>query len=490
MFIFIDANSFRMTEIIRENCGIVLSYSLADAYNEIKLLQHRGQEAAGIEGFNGNGIDSVKWAGSVDAFSLDNLDKLLPGRDYKIYAAHVRYATKGRKDRLLQDAHPHTIGGDRIDRGNHIITRRAKKSIIHNGQIDPHFLKKVNKSLLKSDCDSEALLHKYDSDGIKDIIRTIPGTYSAIIFDSEKGEALAFRDSHEIRPLCMGIKDGKYIFASETRPLERHGGRYLRDVYGGEVIYLDFDGKISKSVQYAAADPRHCFFELTYLHHYDSHVGGKRISETRRNLGIAAAKEFHPSGIQIISYVPKAPEYAAMGYAEAYAKIYGLNFDNIFRHVYYKMSDTRTFIQSYQDQREEHIGKNLFVFDNIEVKDKVVLVIDDSIIRGTESRRAVELLREKGPAAIYFVSYTPPVGIISGKINYGCEQGVDMPPNPEVLLESYTYIIRKGGSIDGVRAEIGADKLYYLSRKGMLSALGMDKSACHRCIGGPRVYSI
>ncbi len=478
-----------MPEYVRENCGLTLAYSLPDAYNGIKLLQHRGQEATGIEGINGYGIDAVKWIGNVDAFSLSNLERLLPGRNYKMFAAHVRYATKGRKERLLQDAHPHVIGGERIDRSTHVITRGAKKSIIHNGQVDQYFLRDIDSSRLSSDCDTEALLHKYHNLGPEELVKYIPGAYSAIFFDAERNGAIVLRDVHEIRPLCIGIKDGKYIFASETRPLQRHGGRYLRDVKGGEIIYVDFDGRI-KSTQILRADPRHCFFEFTYLQYPDSYISGVKVSEARKWLGRAAADEFHPSGIDIVSYIPQSPEYAAMGYAEAYAEIYGLNFDDIFQGVFYKISDERTFIKSKQSQREKHIESNLYMYDNANVEGKIVLLVDDSIIRGTESRRAVSLLREKNPAAIYFVSYIPPVGVIKNGIKSGCEEGVDMPPEPERLPEPYTYAIRKGGSVDGVRIEIGADKIHYLSKERMFSALGLDDRACHRCLGGPRVYTV
>ncbi len=476
-----------MSELIEENCGVVLAHSLVDAYTKIGLLQHRGQDAVGIEGFNGHGIDAVKWMGHVGAFSLNNLSKLLPGRNYHLFGAHVRYATKGRKDRLLQDAHPYCIGGEKTDNGNHVIIRGAKKSIIHNGQVDQYFLRDVDPTHLSSECDSEALLLKYQQIGPREILTQVPGSYSAIIFDTETKKAVVLRDRHEIKPLCYGMKDGKYEFASETRPLEKHGGRYIRDVRGGEMISIDlFSGEMT-STQVVTPDPRECFFEITYLQHPDSYVHGTKVSEHRKRLGRALEEEFHPEGVDIVTYVPSSPEFAAIGYAEAYAERHGVDFDQLYKEVLYKMSEERAFILSTQNQRENSAHKNMHMYDNVDIARKTVLIIDDSIIRGTESEKAIKLLRQRNPAAIYFASYTPPVGVKVEHVAHGCEYGVDIPPNPP---SDYNYAIRRYGSVEGVRIGIGANILHYLSEQSMFSALGISYKACHRCIGGKKIFAV
>jgi amidophosphoribosyltransferase len=471
-------------------CGIILGYNLKDVYEGSILLQHRGQEAVGIEGLGETGIDVVKWLGQVRAMSLETLERMLPGNKNKMYAGHVRYATKGSKDDLLQDAHPHTIGGTKVDNGSHIIIRGARKSIIHNGEMDTDLFSDSELSERSSGCDSEALLLRYEKEGVDKILFDIPYSYSAIIFDADTKRAIVFRDIHQMRPLCMGIKERKMQFASETRPLEMDGGRYLRDVKGGEVIYVDLDGNMLPPVKLVKIEPWECVFEGTYLHHPDSFIKGRKVSDSRQNLGVVACEEFHPKDITIVTFIPSSPEFAARGYAQVYCEMYGLDFNQVYKEVFYKLTKDRTFIQSKQGQREGHIKKNLFIYDNVNVEGETVLIIDDSIIRATESKRAIELLRGKKPAAIYFLSYTPPIGAVVDGVKHCCTKGVDMPPDPENLPEPYTYIIRQaGGSVDGVMKHIGADKLHYLSVDKMLYALGMKKeNTCFGCMGGPIRY--
>ena len=154
-----------MSEIIRHNCGLCVAHTLHDAYSLIKSLQHRGREAAGIAAVGNNRIDVIKWKGPVDRFDIIDLHKIFPASDYHSYMAHVRYATRGRKDQILEDAHPHTIGGEIEDRGDHILIRNCQLAGVHNGQVNQEYLGDIDSEKLNTGCDTEALLHIFQEQG-------------------------------------------------------------------------------------------------------------------------------------------------------------------------------------------------------------------------------------------------------------------------------------------------------------------------------------
>ena len=152
-----------MTEQIRHNCGFCVAHSLQVAYSFTESLQHRGREATGMAAVGYDRIDVVKWKGTVNRFELEDRHKIFPGHHYHTYMGHIRYATKGRKDKILEDAHPHVIGGEIHNKKNHIIISDCEMAIIHNGQVNNEYLKDVDKNLLRTGCDTEALLHFYKS---------------------------------------------------------------------------------------------------------------------------------------------------------------------------------------------------------------------------------------------------------------------------------------------------------------------------------------
>ena len=154
-----------MSEYIRHNCGLAAAHTLHDVYSFMKSLQHRGREAAGIAAIGDHTIDVIKWTGPVDFFDLTDLHKIFPKPQYHTYMGHVRYATRGRKDQLLNDAHPHTIGGEIDDRGSHIIIHGCDIAGVHNGQGDLESVSQVDCGSLRTGCDTEALLHLYRSQG-------------------------------------------------------------------------------------------------------------------------------------------------------------------------------------------------------------------------------------------------------------------------------------------------------------------------------------
>ncbi len=470
-----------MSDFVRDNCGIFLAHSLKDAYDGIDSEQHRGQEAAGIAALNDNGIDTVKWKGRVKDFSLDALQYMFPSHKYSLFAGHVRYATKGRKEKILFDAHPHVIGGKTIERSDHIFVHGADASIIHNGQVDTTaILPEIDETQLKTDCDTEAFLHLYKKKGIENLIRTVPDSYSAVIFDRTSFVAYAFRDRHGRMPCWLG-KDssGKYIIASEDSAMRKNYWTPIREVKPGELIRISRAGDFH-SEQIAEQKPFHCIFQRTYVESPDSTHDGILISTMRERLGQVLAEEHPVRDADIITYVPRAPKPAALGYART------LGLENNFTDVFYKSKYKRIFIESTQSQRDNAADDEILMFPYVDLKGKNVVIIDDSIIRGTESRRAAKLAREAGADRIHFLVYTMPIGAELNGVKYGCEWGVDMPPSPP---EEWTYAIRKFGDIEGIKNHLGVDELYYISEQGMLQGVSMTPNkTCYWCMGGPKRY--
>jgi len=468
-----------VSEEIRDECGLVVCHSLHDTYKALKALQHRGQETAGIAARNHDGIDVIKWTGLVTDFSLDNLEEIISG---DLFIGHVRYSTCGKKERELRDAHPHYIGGTErllssgrlvaegqdiskywndIENG-HVIVRGAELAGVHNGTL-------VNHSELcaeHEECDTATLVRLYKEIGLHDLMRSIPAAYSAAILTKE--EVLAFRDRYGIRPLWLGKKDGRYVVMSENSAIREIGGKPVREVRPGEAVRI-FDSEFS-SEKVLEPDLNFCFFEYNYLANPDSRFNEMGVADVRYNLGVELAMEFRPADLDLVTYVPRAPEPCARGYeAES-----GVRFVKVF----YKQDDSRSFMKPLPGQRSKSIESNLYVSDKIDLKGKDVLVIDDSIVRGNVNPEAVRKIREAGARKVYYASVTPPIGPVIDGVPRGCLYGVDMPPTDD-------FAIRKYGGIEGIKEFSGADELYYLSLEGMLRAIRLPESRlCTYCIGG------
>jgi len=188
---------------MRHNCGICVCHTLHDAYDFISSLQHRGREAAGIAFIGKGKIDVIKWVGTVTSFDLKDLYKIFPSTSYQLYIAHVRYATRGRKDKLLEDAHPHVIGGDKYSGHNHEIITNCDAAIVHNGQIDS-----------SSSCDTKALLESFIDGNDSSVFDDYPGSYTMAVADKRENYVSVIRDRAGLRPGVLGFKDGKYVVAS------------------------------------------------------------------------------------------------------------------------------------------------------------------------------------------------------------------------------------------------------------------------------------
>jgi amidophosphoribosyltransferase len=463
---------------VHENCGFCVTHTLHDCSNFLKSVQHRGRDAVGIAGVGDTRIDVVKWLGTPIDFDAFNLHTLLKSRHYHTYLGHVRYTTRGNKDAPLEarlaEAHPHVIGGTENYYDSHVIIRDCDAVMVHNGHVDGAHLSGVDNSQLKTACDTEALLHFYYEHGELEVLRRVPGAYSLAIADHRKKDVIVLRDRHGMRPASLGEKDDKCCVASEIVAFWENGGHFTIDIMPGAAYYLDAHGSYtSKSV--VPAEPRYCFFEWNYVAHVRSHLNSLSALTARCWLGKALAEEFRPRDAEIVTFLPSCPEMAAITYAEAA----GLPFVNAFC----KKRLKRAFQGPTKEERQATIRENLYLDDEVipDIKDKCVVLVDDSIVRGNNAPYAAHLLRnEGGVKKIYLASYTPPIGIIGtdGEAR-GCLFGVDMPPNDAFVARN-----RKNEEISKIlNMDVG-----YLSVEGMLRVferMGMPReNLCTYCIGG------
>ena len=295
-----------MGEAIQSKCGICVAHTLHDAYSFIKSLQHRGREACGIFALGKNRIDVIKWKGGVTKVDLVDLHKIFPASLYHTFGAHVRYATKGREDKILEDAHPHVIGGNVDDRGDHIIIRDCDAVAIHNGQVN--FPKSLNPN---SECDTKILLKYYMKNKEQSILKNIPGSYVLAIADKKRNEVIVMRDKFAVKPACLGFKDGKYCVASEDIALIENGAIYMEDLDAGTIYYISDNGGYKKIPLVNQVDKKHCFFEWNYIADAHSMINGISVLKLRQELGKVLAEEFHPKGIDLVTFLPRCPESAA-----------------------------------------------------------------------------------------------------------------------------------------------------------------------------------
>ena len=486
--------------MLRHNCGIAVANTLHDVYSFIHYLQHRGREAAGIAAIRDDGIDVLKWKGTVDRFDITDLHKIFPGTKYHTFFGHVRYATHGRKDQILEDAHPHVVGGTTSHRGDHVIIRGATSAIVHNGQVNPKFwLDKIDRNKLNSGCDTEALLHYFLVHNEKNLLTQIPGVYTLAIADIKRKDVVVLRDRHGVQPGVLGIKDGKYVVTSEDIAIRRNGANVVEDLDLGAAYYLAPDGSFKKE-NIVAPNPRHCFFQWNYLAHVDSVLDGVTVRSIRKGHGEVLARELSNvlnwDDIDVITFIPRCPEPAFRKLADAVGK------RKDFRSTMYKISPERAFQGSTPSDRHDSITSNLhplievdLEFDG-EIKDCVVLVGDDSLIRANNSVVAIAILTEKcGVKEAILVEYTPPIGIIGAdNVQRFCDGGVDFTKDDSyVALERDpdTKIPIKNRTLDEISKRAGA-RVIYISPKGHLSTflkygLSEDK-LCTFCIGGPKPF--
>jgi len=432
-------------DTFHEECGVFGIFGNKDAATLTALglhaLQHRGQEAAGIVSFDGEHFNSERRPGLVaDNFSSEKMINRLPGDNA---LGHVRYSTSGATiNRNIQPLFADlSSGGFAIaHNGNLTNALTLRKELVSEGAI------------FQSTSDTEVILHLLAQspksrvvERFIDALKQIEGAYGLVALTNKK--LIAARDPLGIRPLVLGKLGEAYIVCSETCALDIIGAEFDREVEPGEIIVITNDGLKSMN-PFPPMPIRPCIFEYIYFARPDSRVGGKNIYEVRKRFGQELAKE-SPADADVVVPVPDSGTPAAIGYASAI----GLPFDlGITRNHYVG----RSFIEPTQQLRDLRVKLKHNANGGVVAGRKIVLV-DDSIVRGTTSKKIVEMMRESGAREVHMRIGCPP-------IKFPCYYGIDTPDKNNLLAANY--------SLEEMTDLIGADSLGFLSIDGLYRAMG------------------
>jgi amidophosphoribosyltransferase len=441
-------------------CGIVgikdaggVSFSL---YYALFALQHRGQESAGISTFDGKTLQKHKGQGLV-AEVFD--EALLSGLRGEVGIGHVRYPTTG--EMIPENIQPFNFKfrGKNISiahNGNLVNNRELRDEYEQKGQI---FTTSTDTEVIGNIIADELRISGSMEDAVLLCMRRLKGSYSVVLM--VEGEIVAFRDPLGIRPLCIGrTRSGGYIVASESVAVDALNGTFLRDVKPGEMIRIGKDGAIC--TQMAVANRHaHCIFEYIYFARADSVIEGRLVYDVRRMIGTYLYEE-DPVPADIVSPVPDSGIAHAIGFSEASQIPYR---EGLIKNRYMG----RTFIMPTQEARENAVRMKLNPVRG-HIEDKSVVLVDDSIVRGTTSRRIIDIVREAGAAEVH-------MRIGSPAIKAPCYLGVDMPTREELIASA-----RRN---EEVRDHIGATSLHHVSLEALIRAIGMEGGdLCTGCITG------
>jgi len=445
--------------LIDEECGVfgVMRHKEASniAYLGLHALQHRGQEACGIATRDGERILVQRRRGLVsEAFDQNTLEEL-PG---EVAIGHVRYSTAGSSS--IRNAQPIKVG-----------TKFGTLTLAHNGNLTNalSLRKKFEESgsIFATESDTEVIAHlvarSYASDMLEallDALRQVKGAFSLV--GLTRDFMFALRDPHGVRPLVIGHLNGARVVASESSSFVLIGGKVERELDPGEMLVVDNDGNEQFIKPFLPITPRPCVFELVYFSRPDSTVFGRHVYETRKKMGEIIARE---SGVEadVVIPVPDSGVPAAIGFANAS----GLPFEMGLVRSHYV---GRTFIEPSHSIRHFGVKLKLSPVRSI-LEGKRVVVVDDSIVRGTTSRKIIKMIREAGAAEVHFRVASPPT--VSP-----CFYGIDTPSRSELIASSH--------SLDEIRDYITADSLAYISVDGLREAVGAEvtdkeSNACNFC---------
>ncbi len=442
-----------------DECGVMGIFSNDNKnisqliYYGLYALQHRGQESAGIAVTNGEKIDYYKEQGLVaEVFNNDNLKNL------KGFSGigHVRYSTTG--ESLATNAQPLVV-----------TYKNSGFALGHNGNL-------VNASQIREMLEDEGVIFQTTIDtevianliarnlskgieqALAQVMGIVKGAY-ALVIQTDK-ELIGLRDPHGLRPLCLGKVDETYVLASESCALDTIGATFIRDIEPGEMVIINKESlKSVKSKLWCKKAS--CIFELIYFARPDSILDGINANSYRYKTGKLLAKEDEGLKADRVIPVPDSGIPAAIGYAEASGIPFGIG---LIKNRYIG----RTFIQPTQELREQGVMIKLNVLKK-NVEGKRVVIIDDSIVRGTTSRRIVKLLRDAGALEVHFRVSSPPV-------KFPCHFGIDTPSRDQLVGATKT--------LEEIREMIGADSLKFLTEESMMKAAGGDKGFCSACFNG------
>ncbi|MBN2489957.1 MAG: amidophosphoribosyltransferase [Planctomycetes bacterium] len=462
-------------------CGIIAirgeGHVVHDLYNGLISIQHRGQDAAGMVTFDDR-FHLKKGFGLVsDIFGLKHMRRLTG----QLGLGHVRYPTVGQgKGR---DAQPFLVnapyGIALAHNGNVTNFRELKAELFRD-----------NRRHVNSDCDAEVILNVLADEldkgvvtradrafkaedlfrAVRGVFTRVKGAYSVVALVAGHG-ILAFRDPHGIRPCILGERRSaggrvEHCVASESVTLDLLGFQGARDLRPGEAVFLDaMGGMVSRQV--APGDPRPCIFEQVYFARPDSVIDGISVYKTRTRMGSSLARAWKQTGIEVDVIIP-VPESARPA-ATAMATELGVKYsEGLVKNRYIG----RTFIMPGRLQREQNIRRKLNAI-RFEFEDKRVLLVDDSIVRGSTSRQIVRLAREAGARQVYFLSYSAP-------IRFPCYYGIDMQTRKEFIAADHT--------LEEIAAEIGADRVFYQEVDAMVDAARAGnreiRAFCTACFTG------
>jgi amidophosphoribosyltransferase len=438
-------------------CGIVGIYNHKDAaklaYLSLYALQHRGEESAGIVSRCGNKLFNHKGLGLVgDIFNKD----ILKGLKGSIAVGHVRYSTTG--STTTRNIQPF-----------YIKHKKKHLAIAHNGnlintaQLHKHLEK--HGAIFQSTMDSEVIAHLFTHSNeknykelVENVLGQLQGAYSLVMLLNDT--LIGARDPFGWRPLCIGKLDESYVIASETCALDLIQAEYIRDVEPGEIVFIT-----KKGIESIMPKQKHkksfCIFEYIYFARPDSNVFGYNVYLTRKQLGKELAKE-SPVDCDLVMSIPDSGSYAAVGYAEALKKPCEVG---MIRNHYVG----RTFIQPSQFIRDFKVKVKLNPIKDV-LKGKRIVVIEDSIVRGTTSKARIKALRDAGAKEIHMRVTCPP-------LKYPCFFGIDFPTKKELIASNQ--------SVKQIAKYLGLDSLEYLSIEGMLKSMTQaGNDFCTACFSG------
>ncbi|TDT62323.1 amidophosphoribosyltransferase [Fonticella tunisiensis] len=442
----------------KEECGIFGIFSNKEmdvasiTYYGLYALQHRGQESAGIVVSNGKDIICHKDVGLVSDVFSENILMNMKGFSA---IGHVRYSTAGLNTRT--NAQPllgkYKLGSMAIAHNGNLVNADVIRELLEDGGV-----------IFQTSIDSEVILNliargagKGIERAVADAIQAVKGSYAIVILTEDK--LIGVRDPNGIRPLCIGKIGESYILCSESCALDAVGAEFIRDVKPGEIVIIDKDG--IRSIDFAEKiKPATCAFEYIYFARPDSTIDGINVYLARERSGEMLYREC-PADADIVIGVPDSGIAAASGYSMASGIPYGIG---LIKNKYVG----RTFISPSQELRERAVSVKLNAL-RVNVKGKRVVLIDDSIVRGTTSRRLVEILRRAGAAEVHFRAASPVV-------KYPCYFGIDTPHRRELIGSKL--------DVESIRKEIGADSLGYLGIEGLLKSLGENRDFCLGCFNG------
>jgi amidophosphoribosyltransferase len=453
---------------LKEECGIFGMIGLAEASNFVALglhaLQHRGQEAGGIVSYDpDHGFNSARRFGYVrDNFTNAAIMETLPGA---LAIGHVRYSTAGSKGATaIRDVQPFfgefSMGGCAIAHNGNLTNATAlRRELIERG------------SIFQSSSDSECIIHlmarsiqKTIAERMKDALRRVEGAFSVVAMTRTK--LIGVRDPLGVRPLVLGKLGEGWALSSETCGLDIIGAEFIREIDPGEMVLIE-GGQVTSMRPFAPAKSRFCIFEHVYFSRPDSILGGRSVYETRAAIGRELAREA-PVDADLVCPVPDSGTPAAIGYSQESGIPYAMG---IIRNQYMG----RTFIEPSEHIRNMGVRLKLNV-NRALVKGKRVVLVDDSVVRGTTSRKIKDMILEAGAAEVHFRIASPPTA-------WPCFYGVDTPERDKLLAATM--------SEEEMRQWIGVDSLKFVSLDGLYRAAGeangRDNTSpqyCDACFSG------